>query len=240
VYREWASRVPGAVAWCRPRRVDAAQFRVLPDGCMDLMWHEGELIVAGPDSRAVVLRNSPGKRYVALRFPPGVGPAVLGVPAVELCDRRVPLAALWPADAVRRAADTLERAGDTGAGAAGVVAGLEEIAFARLATRAPDPVARQIAVRIAAGWSVRAALADTAMSERQLRRRCTGAFGYGPKTLDRILRLQRVLALAGERTGSAAALAGGAALAADAGYADQAHLCREVKALAGVSLSELR
>jgi AraC-like DNA-binding protein len=50
--------------------------------------------------------------------------------------------------------------------------------------------------------------------------------------LVRILRLQRALALA--RRGHAFA-----DVSATAGYADQAHLSREVKALAGVPLSEL-
>src|SRR3546814_13196437 len=62
------------------------------------------------------------------------------------------------------------------------------------------------------------------MSERSLRRRCREAFGYGPKTLDRVLRFQRFLALArapGERRL--------ARLAQDAGYADQANLTRAVR-----------
>jgi AraC-like DNA-binding protein len=64
------------------------------------------------------------------------------------------------------------------------------------------------------------------VSERQLRRRFADAVGYGPKTLARILRFQRFLTLAGD---------GGelARLALQAGYADQAHLTRETRRLAG-------
>ncbi|WP_461029927.1 helix-turn-helix domain-containing protein, partial [Streptomyces sparsus] len=68
--------------------------------------------------------------------------------------------------------------------------------------------------------------------ERQLHRRAVRAFGYGPKTLARVLRLERALTLA--RAGLPFAR-----VAADAGYADQAHLAREVKALAGVPLTTL-
>jgi hypothetical protein len=60
------------------------------------------------------------------------------------------------------------------------------------------------------------------------------AFGYGPKTLDRVLRLQRFLVL-----GRADADAGLARLAADAGYADQAHLGHDCRALAGATPGEL-
>ncbi|MGB3055197.1 MAG: helix-turn-helix domain-containing protein, partial [Acidimicrobiales bacterium] len=66
----------------------------------------------------------------------------------------------------------------------------------------------------------------------QLHRRSLIAFGYGPKVLARILRLQRALALA--RDGSSFAAA-----AVDSGYTDQAHLAREVRALAGAPLTQL-
>ena len=60
---------------------------------------------------------------------------------------------------------------------------------------------------------------ELALSERTLRRRFDAAFGYGPKTLDRILRFQRFLKLLrGAPNGSTAGLA------MEAGYADQAHL----------------
>ncbi len=65
-----------------------------------------------------------------------------------------------------------------------------------------------------------------------MHRRCLTAFGYGPKTLARILRLQRGLALA--RCGVPFA-----ETAARAGYADQPHLAREVRDLAGTTLGEL-
>jgi transcriptional regulator GlxA family with amidase domain len=75
-------------------------------------------------------------------------------------------------------------------------------------------------------------------SERTLRRRCEEAFGYGPKTLDRILRFQRFISLLWSSRLPFSHLA------AAAGYADQAHLAREVRRLAGQSptglLAELR
>ncbi|MGH6916056.1 MAG: helix-turn-helix domain-containing protein, partial [Geminicoccales bacterium] len=76
---------------------------------------------------------------------------------------------------------------------------------------------------------------DAGVSERQLRRRFRAAVGYGPKTLDRILRLQRALAL----NAAPEARLGLAALAADAGYADQAHMSREFAELSGASPAAL-
>ena len=67
------------------------------------------------------------------------------------------------------------------------------------------------------------------MSERQLRRRCEVAIGYGPKTLDRVLRFQRFRCLRDRRAASLAQLA------FESGYADQAHLTREYLRLAGTT-----
>ena len=70
---------------------------------------------------------------------------------------------------------------------------------------------------------------ELGFSERQLRRRFDDAVGYGPKTLQRVLRLRRFLTSPG---------AGIAVAAIDAGYADQAHLARECRALTGLAPSE--
>lgn len=78
-----------------------------------------------------------GTPFVGLRFAPGQGPAVFGVPARELRDRRVPLADLWPAGQVRELTERLAAAGETG-GAAGLGRLLEEAAVARLREGAGD------------------------------------------------------------------------------------------------------
>jgi methylphosphotriester-DNA--protein-cysteine methyltransferase len=96
---------------------------------------------------------------------------------------------------------------------------------------------REAARRLSAGGAgaaVRSLAADLGLSERQLRRRCHAAVGYGPKTLDRVLRFRRFLDLAGADPGRDLAL-----LALDAGYADQAHLTRECSRLAGLTPAAL-
>ncbi|GDY29388.1 DUF6597 domain-containing transcriptional factor [Gandjariella thermophila] len=100
-YRERAIAVPGAVLWERFVGPAPARTRILPDGCLDLLWDGRRLFVAGPDSAARWHGSPAGARYVGLRFSGGLGPALLGVPADEVRDQSPDLDALWPAGAVR-------------------------------------------------------------------------------------------------------------------------------------------
>ncbi|MFF4627390.1 helix-turn-helix domain-containing protein [Streptomyces griseorubiginosus] len=217
MYTERASRLSGAVLWTG----DGAG-RVLPDGCMDLLWNEGRLLVAGPDTRAYVTAGAPST-WVGLRFHPGSAPAFLGVPAHELRDRRVELADLWPASDVRRLRSRVAASADP-------ATALEDIALERAAPA--DPVLRALVASLEAGRPVGATADELGFGARQLHRRSLVAFGYGPKTLARILRLQRALALA--RAGVPYA-----ETAVRCGFADQAHLARDVRELTGVPLTRL-
>ena len=221
-YRERAARLPGAIRWTRT--TDGTGQRVLPDGCMDLLWIEGELVVAGPDTSAYVDNSEPGIRYAALRFAPGTGPGFLGVPAQDVRDTRVPLVDLWSIGRSRRLADRINKAPDAGLA-------LEQAAV-ELFDRPPDRLAAQVLSGMRCGVGVRDLAGSAGLSERQLHRRCLDAFGYGPKMLARVLRMNAAL----DRARAGLALA---EVAAVSGYADQAHLTREVKTLAGVTPSAL-
>jgi AraC-like DNA-binding protein len=234
-YREWAPP-PALAPWVR--RVwqltvagDGGPGRVLPDGCMDLVVMGGVLLVAGPDTGPVPVARQPGETVVGFRFHPGAGPAVLGPAASELRDTRVPLDAVWGRDG----RELEERVADAPPPAA--LAVLQAQLLARLGAAAdpdPDPLVAA-AVRL---LERRPALPDRVgglgtalgLGERQLRRRFLTAVGYGPKTLARVLRFQRLLELL-DQPGPRPSLA---VAAADAGYADQAHMTTECTRLAGL------
>lgn len=222
-YAERPSRLAGAVVWTNAQLT--AGWPVLPDGCMDLLWTEGRLLVAGPDTHAHRPGGAPA-RWAGVRFHPGTAPAYLGVPAHELRDRRVELADLWPAAQVRRLTERVDAAADP-------ATALEDIAL-ECARRAPDPapLLGALVSALGAGRPIAAIADELGLGVRQLHRRSLAAFGYGPKTLARVLRLQRALALA--RFGVPFA-----ETAARAGFADQAHLARDVRELAGMPLGEL-
>jgi AraC-like DNA-binding protein len=227
-YAERASRVPGAVLWTRTAGPgDPAAHPVLPDGCMDLIWSEGRLFVAGPDTRAHASgAGSAARRYAGIRFAPGTAPAYLGVPAHELRDRRVDVDCLWRGADARRLTERIDAAADP-------AAELERAAAALVAAAGPpDPLLARVVAALDAGRGVAETAAAAGLGTRLLHRRALAAFGYGPKTLARVLRLRRALALA--RAG--VPFAGTAALA---GYTDQAHLSRDVRALTGTTLGRL-
>ncbi len=227
MYHERAARLPGAVVWTRTESA-VEDVRVLPDGCMDLIWtNTGELFVAGPDTVAYLHAAEPGRVLTGLRFAPGVAPVVLGVAANELADGRVNLDQLWRPAEVREVADRLATSRLPGRV-------LEAVADERLRDRETAGLAtlREVVRLLRARRSVQSVAGAVGISERQLRRLSIEAFGYGPKTLARILRAQRAIALA--RTGEALA-----DVAFRAGYADQAHLARDIRALAGVPLTQL-
>jgi AraC-like DNA-binding protein len=240
LYREWrpAPELSGLLActWAGRLADDGTPYteNVLPDACMDLIWDGRRLFVAGPDTGPVPIDPEPGRVFAALRFRPGLAPTVLGVPAVALLDQRVDAADLFGDSATGPVVDRLHRA--TSLREAATI--LEQAVIDRLpaATASDRLVIRTVSTlqgQHSAGRSV-ADLADQfGVSERQLHRRCTAAVGYGPKVLDRVLRFRRFLHLLGPRAG------GLADLAAAAGYADQAHLTRECRRLAGTTPAKL-
>ncbi|WP_328601813.1 helix-turn-helix transcriptional regulator [Nocardia terrae] len=224
-YREHPSALEGAMLWTRAG-VSTTDLPVLPDGSMDLLWMDGRLSVAGPDTRAYRPPAGFAGRIAGIRFFPGTAPALLGVPAHELRNARVDLADLWSPAIHRRAEELLARASTP-------ALGLDAIALWRTTeTKPPDPILRFIVSSLGSGASVSATAEELGTGPRRLHRMSLNAFGYGPKTLSRVLRMQRALALA--RTGT-----GLAEVSAVIGYADQAHLTREIRELTDLSPTEL-
>jgi AraC-like DNA-binding protein len=209
--------------------------RVLPDGCADIVWiGDAPAVVAGPATGPVLVPLAPGTTVVGVRLRPGAVPGLLGAPASELLNRDTPLGELWGAGGDALSAQVVAQP----ALAARLDAAAAALAGRLAAAGPPDPM-----IAAATLWLARhpaGRIADLCrlleVGERRLRRRFAAAVGYGPKTFQRVLRLQRVLALAGRLPRAGASLA---AIAAEAGYADQAHMSRELQALTGRSPAAL-
>lgn len=211
-YIEIPASVPGlACFWVRTVETDGAA-RILPDACWDLIWRGGDAVqLAGPDTRAWQSSLTRGDTIVGARFATGTGTA-LGFPLAEVRDHRVPFLQLpdVPADPLQ------------------AMAGL---AARLLRERGPDPAVAEAARRLSdPRQRVDSLAADLGLSERQLRRRFQAAAGYGPKTLQRILRFRRFLSLTDGDLSRRAA---------EAGYADQSHLTHDCGELAGLTPAAL-
>jgi AraC-like DNA-binding protein len=207
----------------------------LPDERLDLVWvDDGSLWLSGPETSSWSRGYPPGTAAVGVGFRPGVGPPLLHLAAAEVRDARVRLDELWGDRDARELAERVAAHRDDGGRAAEL-----ERAVRRLAARSRpvDEVALQVAARLnrPRPASVRELARATGLSQRQLHRRCTAAFGYGPAVLARMLRLQRTLRLARRQQGPPRL----AELAAAAGYSDQQHLAHEVRAIMGTTPTRL-
>ncbi|MCX4684477.1 helix-turn-helix domain-containing protein [Kitasatospora purpeofusca] len=262
----YAERPPGAApgrqvacVWVRRNVAGPAYGQlVVPDGCVDLVWSAVGLEVVGPDRAPRTVPVPGGAELAGVRFRPGAAGLLLGaMPVRELCDLQVPLAEVVGAPVAERLGERcaaglgeglVERGGEwegerrAGAGGpAEVAAVLDDFVASRVPGWAPDRAVERAVAALGRPEGVRLPdlAAELGLSERQLRRRVTDAVGYGPKTLQAVLRFRRAVARArsggGGRGGGAGAVPGLAAVAAQAGYADQAHLTREVRRWSGVS-----
>lgn len=206
--------------------------RIIPDGCVDLVRLDGELVIVGADTGPVVSRPSqtPAPSPTSgIRLRPGAAGTVLGLPASEVRDQRVPLAEVWP-DVGPALADALD--------AAGPVHRLDLLARAVLRRKAErDGLVAAAARRLGVpGARISGVAQELGVSERHLHRRTVDAVGYGPKMLGRVARLRRLIGL----SSGAAGLSSGvpvplAQRAAAAGYASQAHMSDEVRRLTGLT-----
>ena len=232
-----------ACAWMRTQHPEDPPTLVLPDACFDFIWSPGnEVMLAAPDTRAVRVPAADADTFVGVRFRPGVGKAVLGIPLSELLDGRITaseiVAERVPGPVRRIASDLLAKAGQVERPdeALRVLTSLGEfLAGAATIDRATVAASNRLAEP---RRSCRSLAMELGISERQLNRRMNDEVGYGPKMLQRVLRLQGFLARANESR-DRSARPSLTELAVESGYADQAHLNRECADLAGLTPTAL-
>jgi AraC-like DNA-binding protein len=208
--------------------------QVIPDGCVGLIASRRadgstQLTLQGPRLDALWIPVHEGDRFWGVRFWPDAGPLLLRRPAPELLGRLEPATAILGPPAAGLAAGLADC--DTAADASAV---WESLLTPIVAASPPlDAVVRTAVLAIVAARG-EAPLAELAaavgLSPRQLQRRFSAAVGLSPKQFARVRRLRSALSHVVE--GSPMSWA---AVAADLGFADQAHLIREFGALAGLT-----
>jgi AraC-like DNA-binding protein len=220
--------------WVRHAPVDAGPgrvaepVRVTPDGCVDLMWIDGTLRIAGPDTVPRLVDMAPGTSIAGVRLRPGDAPLAVGnVPVSEIRDEQPDLADVWAGQADR----LIDRLAATRTPWEATTV-LEQALISRLPGYVPDQAVRMAARALdrPRPAAISALSAELGLSARQFHRRMVAAVGYTPKTLHAILRFRRLRAACMDRAGVR-----WADLAAELGYADQAHLARETRRWSGLT-----
>jgi uncharacterized glyoxalase superfamily protein PhnB/AraC-like DNA-binding protein len=190
--------------------------------------------VAGLDERATLVAHDGASAGLQVNFTPLGATRVFGFPAAELAREIVTLGDVFG----EREADELVERLEAAPGWAERFDLLDAVLLARVSATAAPP--RELAwawERLAAsdgGVAIGALAEEVGWSRRHLAARFRSQLGMGPKTIARVLRFQRAVALLRDEEGPELAR-----IAADCGYFDQAHFTRDVRAFAGVTPTEL-
>jgi AraC-like DNA-binding protein len=204
-----------AAAWLLPGKRASASL-VPADGCFDFIVEEDthgrrSAFVYTPVTTAHWVRSEVGTRMFGVRLRPGYGAALV--------------------DCEGELRQLIER--DQGDGLT-LLDKLESLVVSSTNASSPPAIVHEFvsSARASAG-NHRLTSASPGKVERELQRACHRWLGLRPKVF---LRIERAWAARGAiRMGQPLA-----AVAADLGYADQAHLTRDVRQLLGVTPRELR
>jgi len=211
-------------------RVEAppARLRVIPDGQVDLVFDvlAGKAMLGGPRDTPLEVVHEHPTELLGVTLLPGSAPAMLGVSAAALPSNWSPLEGVVGAAAsvlgqrVQAASTTSVRLGV-----------LEAFLLGRLCTR-DERVERAVGAIVDTSGQI--GMAELGRGARASSRHLTRLFhewvGLSPKRFARIVRVQAALRRLSERPAPDLAR-----LASELGFADQAHLTREVQALAGAA-----
>lgn len=252
----WSACVPAAQTL--PLAGGAHRHRVLPDNCVDLLWHDDGRapFAVGMMSTAFEVVSGAPVRTLAVRFKPGAAGLFLGVPLHPLTDARAELDLLWGPSASARLSDSLWQ------GTLGerqrlalierqLLGQLQAADRAALAAPGARLVARALALldggagaegRSDSGSSsssgggealrIDALAAALGVSRQYLAAQFRERVGLSPKLYARIARFRHAHAALKAATG-AGNVPDWAQLALACGYYDQSHLIHDFQDLAG-------
>jgi AraC-like DNA-binding protein len=216
--------------WSREDSDGTAKHRVLPDGCVDVLFttQDGEpvdLSIVGLMTAPQIFDVQPGCSFFGVRFRPGMAQAFLPG-AARLNDKTEALENVIGS----HARCLLEQLAESS-----TPAGMARVMEASLRPlEPPDAVDRALQQLPKTGLTVDALASATGVSLRQLRRLCLDRAGVSPKYLIRILRFRDAAARI-SKWPSISTPPNWAEFAAACGYYDQAHFIREFQEFTGAT-----
>jgi AraC-like DNA-binding protein len=202
-----------------------------PDGSSQPQRFES--LIGGFHTTPAVIEHDGNQRGVQLHITAAGARALFGLPASELVETVVPLDAVWG----RTATELVERIDEADSWEARFAA-IDRVLARAAAGRAEAPSgirpetaeALRRLITAAGDVDITSVANDVGWSRRHLSERFGAEYGVTPKEMARVLRFERSkrMFVRGERTTLAE-------IAAECGYADQAHMAREWRALAGAA-----
>ena len=237
------------------RRLPWPGFRhlVWPDGCVSVSVAlvDGRPVATpllGPRREPYPVDVAPGTQYWGIRFRPEMGPAALSRPASSLRDQVGPAHDWFGGEPIARLEQAVLESlapfgplptGERAEAAVGLV--FDRWLFDAADTTHPPDGAIRDAVRAIVATEGNVPIAAVAelvgLSMRHLQRGFKDAVGLSPKEYALIRRGRHALRRMVDQGGAAGAMA---RLAAESGYADQAHLTRDFRRLLHGTSEQLR
>ncbi|MFN0159314.1 MAG: DUF6597 domain-containing transcriptional factor [Bacteroidota bacterium] len=223
------------------------QERVLPDGCVELIFHTGSLFtridehgntekqprsfIVGQIAQHTLLQPGRTIGVFAIRFRPGGMQPFLPAPLSEFVGAYVDVATLWGSKG-RELEDRII----TAPSAAVRIAIVEQLLLERLGGTAhvSHPIQTAVERIIATHGSlpIEQLSAETGFHWRDLERRFSASIGISPKRFSKLARFQHALALQRQH-----GIVNLTQLTYAAGYYDQSHFIREFREFAGITPS---
>ena len=224
-----------------------ASERILPDGCLELIFHLGasfqrwspvagwenqpRSFVVGELTRFLLVRPTGNPCIMGVRFCPRGAYRFLRFSLDELSDQNVPLSDLWGVEGKH-----LEEAVNEAQNDRDRQRLVEEFLLRELSKTVSRPrfeSAVEDIIQSRGLARVGEVAARIGLSPRQLEREFRTHVGLSPKAFARIIRFQNLMWLVGEQP-----LREWTRLALDGGYADQPHMVREFREFTGQSPTE--
>ena len=224
-----------------------APERILPDGCLELIFHLGagfqrwslttgwdnqpRSFVVGELTTFLLVRPIGPSRIMGVRFRPRGAYRFLRLSLDQLTDQNIPLSDIWGLVGKRLEEAMLEARDD-----AERQKFVEEFLLRKLSNTIARPRFEYAVENIlhSRGLArVGEVASRTELSPRQLEREFRTHLGLSPKAFARIIRFQNLMRLVGEQP-----LREWTRLALDGGYADQPHMVREFREFTGQSPTE--
>lgn len=228
-----------------PREEVPEKQRIVPDGCMEMIFHMGDLylqytpdggsivqprcFVFGQITRLLEIEPTGSTEIFSVRFYPGGFTPFASLPLSAMENRAVPLEEVFPSEG-----DTLQAAMLKAPGHEERIKVVEAFLLNRL--HRPEIIDRVVRESVASILSLKGQLSVGELSEqvsinrRQLERKFSSVVGLSPKQLAKMVRMQATLKLLANKQVSSLT-----ALAYEGDYYDQAHFTRDFKEFTGMT-----